>query len=147
MNLHMPDAPPSSVADLRLSALPRFVRDDGEVVVAEAATQVPFAIERMFTLAAGVGAKRGQHAHRLCSQFMLCVHGTVDVICDDGHERRTFTRARGNEALLVPPMIWNTVAFREAGSVLVVLCDRHYEEHDYVRDYEQFVAMRGHSQV
>src|SRR5690349_12444313 len=68
----------------RLIDLPRHARVDGEVVVAEAAAQVPFRIERLFTVAAPVGAKRGYHAHRRCSQFMMCVNGAVEVLCEDG---------------------------------------------------------------
>jgi len=126
----------------RLIELPRNARSDGELIVAEARRQVPFSIERMFILAAPVGSTRGNHAHRLCSQFMVCVHGAVDIVCDDGGERRIFALDRNHQALLVPPMIWNIVNFRQAESLLVVLCDRHYEEHDYVRDYAEFQRLR-----
>jgi dTDP-4-dehydrorhamnose 3,5-epimerase-like enzyme len=128
--------------DARLIPLPLHSRADGEVVVAEAAAQVPFQIERMFVLAAPVGSKRGRHAHRLCSQFMLCVSGAVDVICEDGGQQQTFRLDRRDLGLLVPPGIWNTAEFRNGESVLVVLCDRVYEAHDYIRDYADFLAFR-----
>jgi dTDP-4-dehydrorhamnose 3,5-epimerase-like enzyme len=136
---------PSALFDLdhiRIINLPRHARADGEVVVAEAAAQVPFPIERMFALVAPVGAKRGHHAHRLCSQFMICVSGAVDVICEDGRKQETFTLDRRDLALLVPPGLWNTVEFRQNCSVLVVLCDRVYEAHDYIRDYAEFLSFR-----
>lgn len=128
--------------NMRTIELPRHPRADGEVVVAEAAAHVPFSIARMFTVTALGGSERGKHAHRLCSQFMICVHGAVDVVCDDGRDRRSFPLERSNLALLVPPMIWTTVVFREAESVLVVLCDRGYEAEDYIRDYAEFAALR-----
>lgn len=131
-----------SLADLRLIELNSHARADGEVVVAEVSDHVPFSVARMFTLRAPLAAERGKHAHRLCSQLMLCVHGAIGVVCDDGSDRRTFELQHGNLALLVPPSIWNTVIFREENSVLVVLCDRHYEEHDYIRNYPEFVAYR-----
>ena len=134
------------VSSVRLIELPCFQREDGDLVVAETATQVPFAIQRMFILRAPAGAHRGQHAHRLCSQFMMCVSGAVDVVCDDGREQRTFALDRGNVALLVPPTIWSTVIFREKGSVLAVLCDRPYEENDYIRDSAAFLAFRTSAQ-
>lgn len=129
------------ISDALSLELPRHARDDGEVVVAEAMRQVPFAIARMFTVKAPSGAKRGEHAHRQCSQFMICVHGLIDIVCDDGRSRRSFMLDRSNLALLVPPTIWNAVIFRD-DSVLAVLCDRVYEEHDYIRDYEEFLAFR-----
>jgi len=135
----------SAVFDLdhvRTVNLPRHARADGEVVVAEVAAQVPFQVERMFTLTAPVGAQRGQHAHRQCSQFMICVSGAVDVICQDANKQKRFVLDRGDLALLVPPGLWNTVEFRQTSSVLVVLCDRLYEADDYIRDYGEFLSFR-----
>jgi dTDP-4-dehydrorhamnose 3,5-epimerase-like enzyme len=127
----------------RLIELPRHARADGEVIVAEAASEVPFRIERMFALTAPAGAKRGHHAHRLCSQFMICVSGAVDVVCEDGRKKSTFALSRRNQALLVPPGLWNTVEFRQNQSVLIVLCDRAYEAEDYIRDYAEFLSFRA----
>jgi dTDP-4-dehydrorhamnose 3,5-epimerase-like enzyme len=132
----------NQIGEARLIELPRHARTDGEVIVAEAAAQVPFRIERMFALAAPAGATRGHHAHRLCSQFMICVSGAVDVVCEDGRSKNIFALDRRNQALLVPPGLWNTVEFRRSDSVLVVLCDRVYEAEDYIRDYTEFLSFR-----
>jgi len=130
------------VSEARLIELPRHARADGEVVIAEATAQVPFRIERMFALSAPAGAKRGRHAHRLCSQFMICVSGAVDVVCEDGRKKDMFALERRDQALLVPPGLWNTVEFRQNESVLIVLCDRIYEAHDYIHDYAEFLSFR-----
>jgi hypothetical protein len=132
----------NELIEARLIELPRHARTDGEVIVAEAAAQVPFRIERMFALAAPCDAKRGHHAHRLCSQFMICVSGAVDVVCENGRTKHRFALHRRNQALLVPPAVWNTVEFRQSDSVLVVLCDRVYEAEDYIRDYAEFLSFR-----
>src|SRR5262249_191281 len=140
-----PKTSPSIINELteaRLVELPRHSRADGEVIVAEAAAQVPFRIERMFALAAPAGATRGRHAHQLCSQFMICVNGAVDVVCEDGRNKRRFVLERREHAVLVPPGLWNTVEFRQDDSVLIVLCDRAYEPHDYIRDYDEFLSFR-----
>ncbi len=131
--------------EIRIVDFPCHHRHDGELVVLEMATGMPFAIARIFTLCAPAGAERGKHAHRLCSQLMLCVHGAVDIRCDDGAGHFTVPLDRGNRALLIPPMIWSTVVFREPQSVLSVLCDRPYEADDYVRDYGKFVRLRSGS--
>jgi len=132
----------NKLTEARLIDLPRHAGTDGEVVVAEAAAQVPFRIERLFILTAPVGSKRGRHAHRLCSQFMICVSGKVDVVCEDGDKQQTFVLNRRDRGLLVPPGLWNTVEFLEGCSVLVVLCDRLYEAGDYIRDYAEFLSFR-----
>jgi hypothetical protein len=131
-----------TLADVRLVDLPNHSRHDGEVIVAEAASGLPFAAARMFTVKAPNGAERGKHAHLRCSQFMICVSGVVDIVCDDGENRKIFSLNRSDLALHVPSTIWNTVVFQQSGSILAVLCDRPYEEDDYIREYSQFIAMR-----
>jgi hypothetical protein len=44
--------------------------------------------------------------------------------------------------VLVPPTLWNTVIFKQDQSVVVVLCDRPFEEPDYLRTYPEFLAFR-----
>jgi hypothetical protein len=132
----------SRIGHVRVLDLPRHSQTDGELVVATSGECVPFPIARLFTIKAPLGAERGKHAHRRCSQFMICVHGALEIICDDSSERRTFVLDRGNLALVVPPTIWCTVVYRQAASVLAVLCDRPYEADDYIRDYAQFLAFR-----
>jgi dTDP-4-dehydrorhamnose 3,5-epimerase-like enzyme len=132
----------NELGDARLITMPHHATDgDGVLVVAEAA-QVTFQIQRMFTIAAPAGAKRGEHAHWLCSQFMMCVSGAVNVTCDDASDRKTFSLDRRELALLVPPGLWVDIDIRQNESVLVVLCDRLYEEHDYIRDYAEFLKFR-----
>ncbi len=111
-------------------------------MVAEGSDQLPFPIKRIFTLHARRGAERGKHAHRQCSQLMLCTHGSVDIVCDDGREQRVFPLDRNNKGLLVPPMIWSIVGVRSDDAALLVLCDRLYEEEDYIRDHCEFVNVR-----
>jgi dTDP-4-dehydrorhamnose 3,5-epimerase-like enzyme len=134
----------NELGDAHLIKLPKHAtaNGDGVLVVAEAAEQVPFQIQRMFTIVADAGAKRGQHAHRLCSQFMVCVRGAVDIVCDDGIGRKTFSLDTGESALFVPPGLWVEIGFRQNESILIVLCDRLYEEHDYIRDYAEFRSFR-----
>lgn len=132
----------NGVGEVRSLTLPRYARDDGEIVVAEAVAQVPFSIARVFTLTAPQGARRGEHAHRRCSQLLLCVHGSVELVCDDGTDRKVFLLDRNNCAVYVPPTIWNTVIFLKHRSVVIVLCDRPFEEADYLRTYPEFIAFR-----
>jgi len=132
----------ATIADVQALELPLHARDGGELVVIEEGKSLPFAAQRVFTVTAGAGAVRGRHAHKECAQFMVCVHGSVDVEVDDGAEKARHRLDAGNKALLVPPSIWATETYVEAGSVLTVLCDRHYEADDYLRDYDEFVAWR-----
>lgn len=131
----------STIADLRPLKLPRFIENDGALVVVESSL-VPFSVVRVFTVTAQSDAVRGHHAHRQCSQFMYCPHGTVIATADDGAARTEFELADGNKALLVPPGIWLELLWKSDGATLTVLCDRPFEETDYVRDREEFLEWR-----
>ena len=131
-----------TIADVREIALPTHLREDGELVVSEYGKELPFAPTRMFTVRAAKDAIRGQHAHKRCAQFLVCIHGLVEVECDDGVRRSRHVLDRANKALFVPPSIWATESYRIENSILSVLCDRGYEADDYLRNYDQFLTWR-----
>lgn len=130
------------VSDVREIALPSSARADGELVVVEEGKELPFAPVRLFTVRGIEGAVRGQHAHRQCIQFLICVHGIIDVECDDGVNKQHFKLDRGNKGLLIPASVWTSEVYRTDGAVLAVLCDRLHEEVDYIRNYQEFLAWR-----
>ena len=136
------DVPPAAAA-LALTTLPHHPDINGDLVVVEGQTHVPFPIARIFYVLAPEGASRGQHAHRACTQFLTCPRGEIDVICDDGSATARFTLDRPNLGLLVPPGIWSEQIYRTPGSALLVICDRPYEADDYIRDYSAFKAYRA----
>ena len=127
---------------VRLVGLPHHLNDNGDLVVMEELNHVPLAIARVFVVRAHAGAIRGQHAHRLCTQFMTCPSGSIEVCCEDGGEVATYVLDEPNTGLLVPPSIWAQQVYLTSGSVLMVLCDRPYEPQDYIRDYAEFKAYR-----
>jgi dTDP-4-dehydrorhamnose 3,5-epimerase-like enzyme len=131
------------IADLRLTELPRHIGDNGVLTILEGEVHVPFPIARIFTLQAPIGAIRGMHAHRRCAQFMICPQGAVNIVCNDGSEQKSFLLNRSDIGLLVPPKVWAVEVFNDANSLLIVICNRRYEEYDYISDYTKFLAVRG----
>ena len=79
----------SRLADVRVIELPCHRRDDGEIVVAEGATAVPFAIARLFVLRAPAGAERAGLAGRRAPRF-----GRIRLIGED-RARLPFTAPSG----------------------------------------------------
>src|SRR6516164_6517636 len=111
--------PSPSVNELRLVELPLYSGNNkrGEIVVVEGEVQVPFSIKRIFTLRAPTKTVRGGHAHRGCSQFMICTQGVIEINCDDGREQRSFLLDRGNVGLLLLPNVGHaTILSRKFGS-------------------------------
>jgi hypothetical protein len=132
----------ATVDRLLTAALKLYANDNGDLVVVESGREVAFPIARVFAVRAGEGAVRGEHVHKRCSQFLIAVNGAVDVLCDDGAAKRTFRLDRVDAGLLLPPGIWATQTFRAPQSVVLVLCDQPYDESDYIRAYQAFLAWR-----
>jgi hypothetical protein len=131
-----------SLSDILEVRLPLHSRADGDLSVLEK-TNLPFQIARLFYVRAAEAATRGQHAHRLCNQFMICVHGSIEVICDDGKSKQSLMLDAIDKAVLVPASIWASEIYCQPQSVLMVACDRVYEESDYIRRYDEFRRFRG----
>ena len=140
--VHVPPSKPR-IADMRLTELSCYKGDNGVLTALEGEVHVPFPIARVFTVQAPIGAIRGKHAHRSCAQFMICPQGAVDIVCNDGAEQRSFLLNRCDLGLLVPSKIWAFEVFNDVNSLLIVVCDRRYEADDYIRDYAEFLTLRG----
>ncbi len=132
----------SDVDSLRLSKLPHFIDEAGELTAIDASVTVPFLISRVFFVRAPHGAVRGQHAHLACSQFLICPSGSVFVRFEDGERAVDFALNSPDLGIFVPPGIWSQQAYIGDNAVLMVLCDKPFEESDYIRDYEEFKLLR-----
>ncbi|MBJ7575054.1 WxcM-like domain-containing protein [Luteimonas sp. MC1828] len=126
----------------RMVRLPRFIDLRGSLAVGEFARDLPFAPARYF-LVFDVPSRetRGEHAHRECHQFLVCVHGSVRVLADDGRHRREFTLDAPELGLHLPPMTWGTQYRYSPDAVLLVFASHAYDAADYVRDYDTFLAL------
>ncbi len=124
---------------VKLIEFPAFKEDNGELSVFEYGNQfVPFSIKRIFNVRSEKGSVRGKHAHRLCSQLLICSNGAIEVLCDDSVNQYVFMLDKPNYGLLVPPGIWAEEKYIEHNSTMTVICDRIYEAEDYISDYQLF---------
>jgi dTDP-4-dehydrorhamnose 3,5-epimerase-like enzyme len=85
---------------------------------------------------------RGEHAHRECHQFLLCVHGQVSVEVRGSTIEKTWL-SEPSMGLYVPPMHWVSLDDFGDDSVLLVLASHPYDANDYIRDLEEFEALRS----
>ena len=115
----------------------------GRLVALEGGTDIPFAIERVYYIVETDGARRGFHAHRRLEQIMFCLNGSCRVLLDDGHQRDEVILDRPNRGLYVGPMIWREMNDFTPGSVFLVFASARFEEADYLRDHDEFVALAG----
>ena len=114
----------------------------GELISLEENKNIPFNIKRIFFIKSGSDEKRGCHAHRECSQLLLCIHGSCKVYFTDGEHDKTVWLDSANRGLLIPKTIWAEQVYMNSETILLVLCDRYYEESDYIKNYGEFLALR-----
>jgi hypothetical protein len=127
----------------RIIDLPRVTDPRGNLTFVEAGDQVPFEFDRVYYLYdVPGGASRGGHAHRELEQLVIAASGSLDVIVDDGTHRERFFLNRSYYGLYIPRMVWRELDNFSSGSVCLVLASNRYDEADYYRDFDEFVAAR-----
>ena len=113
----------------------------GNLTVGEIERDLPFSPKRYFAIYDVPSAKlRGEHAHRACHQFLICLKGACRALLDDGENRQEVLLSRPDVGLYLPPMIWGTQYDYTRDAVLLVFASHAYDNADYIRDYETFRA-------
>jgi acetyltransferase-like isoleucine patch superfamily enzyme/dTDP-4-dehydrorhamnose 3,5-epimerase-like enzyme len=140
------DPDESRVEGVVFHSLPEFEDLRGRLVAADFPAELPFEPKRMFVVF-DVPSKdvRGEHSHRECDQLLVCVRGSLRVMADDGSQRQEFSLDSPRRALRIPPMVWAAQYRFSSDAVLVVLASDPYEAGDYLRDYDEWLALVGHS--
>lgn len=130
----------SKVRGVLLYTMPFISDPRGNLTVGEFGPHLPFMPKRYFMTFQVPSAKvRGEHAHRECAQFLMCVHGSCAVMVDDGVNREEYLLDKPTVGVLVPPMTWAVEYKHSADSALMVFASQHYDPGDYIRSYEEFL--------
>ena len=111
----------------------------GNLSFIESHNHIPFEIKRVYYLY-GVpkNQSRAGHAHKALNQLLICLNGEVQILIDDGKNKRIINLNKPYQGLLLLPGIWREIKFIEEKSICLCLADRVYEESDYFRKYEDF---------
>ena len=139
--------PASVVRGVILKQLP-FIKDmRGDLTVGEFEKEIPFPCRRYFVILSVPSEKvRGEHAHRACHQFLICLRGSCAVLADDGERRQEFNLDAPNKGLYLPPMTWGIQYKYTNDACLLVFASHIYDPDDYIRSYDVFLAEAGKSQ-
>ena len=112
----------------------------GSLIALEAEKSVPFPVCRVYYLfGTKAGVERGFHAHKALNQVAVAVTGSCEMELDDGHSKTTVLLDSSVKGVLIEPGVWRVMRNFTADCVLLVLADQHYDEDDYIRDYDQFL--------
>ena len=113
----------------------------GMLVAVEQQKDIPFEIKRDYYIyATRPDVRRGFHAHKTLKQVLICVHGSCKILLDDGMDRENIVLDKPYEGLHVPKGIWREMYDFSPDAVLLVLASDMYNEDDYIRNYDAFLA-------
>jgi acetyltransferase-like isoleucine patch superfamily enzyme len=116
----------------------------GSLAASELSRDLPFVPQRFFVVyRVPTTETRGEHAHKSCHQFLICLSGSVVVMVDDGTNRAQALLDNPGLGLYMPPMVWGTQYQHSPDAILAVLASDPYDSDDYIRDYDEFLQLRG----
>lgn len=116
--------------------------DRGSLVALEEGYNIPFQIKRVYYIFnTKKGVMRGFHAHKNLKQVAIVVRGSCKFKLDNGTDSVEVLLNDPAQGLLIESFIWREMYDFSEDCVLMVLADSHYDENDYVRDYNAFLNL------
>lgn len=125
----------------------RFIKDPdhseffGGLVPIEGGGDIPFDIKRVYNISGMTSnARRGFHSHRDLHQVLIALGGSIKILVKTPFEQEIYTLNKPWQGLYIGPMIWREMFdFQDERATLLVLASEHYNEADYIRDYQTYV--------
>ncbi|WP_416274596.1 sugar 3,4-ketoisomerase [Lamprobacter sp.] len=118
----------------------------GDLIATELERDLPFVPRRVFFVHDVPSTRvRGEHAHRECQQFLVCLKGSVSVVVDDGEHSEEYELNHPWLGLHLPPRVWGIQYKYSADAVLMVYASHPYDPTDYIRDYDEFIREVRHA--
>ena len=121
--------------------LKKFTKRSGKLLPITFNNKFPIKVKRMFFIYGRKKYKRGDHAHKKCSQVFIPIRGKIKINMKYRKTKKSvFLSANRSRSLFVPPKIWSSVEFLDNNTVVLVLTDYEYDFKDYIETYKEFVA-------
>ena len=126
----------------RMIEFPQKGDDRGHLVIVEGDQDIPFEIKRVFYIyGSDKDVIRGRHANYNTEFVLINVAGTSKVKVDDGTDQKVFSLDRPHTGIYLPRMVWKDMYDFSEDSVLLVLASEHYDEKEYIRDYQEWLSL------
>ena len=128
--------------EVKMYQFPPHGDERGQLIAIEAQKDLPFEIKRVYYIYDTLpGVRRGFHAHRCLEQILLCVHGSCRIHLDNGTDTAEVLLDKPGEGLYIANDMWREMYDFSPDAVLLVLASEYYDEADYIRNYDDFLAL------
>ena len=118
----------------------KFTKISGKLLPITFNRKFPIKVKRIFFIYGKKKYKRGDHAHKKCSQFFYPILGKIKINIEYKNIKKSFLLShKKSKALLVPPKVWCSVEFLNKDSIIIVFNNYKYDFNDYIESYEEFI--------
>lgn len=119
---------------------------NGRLTFGETGEQIPFPIKRFYVVSDLLNDKieRGKHAHKQTEQYIFCLRGKFVLHLDDGKTKQKITLNSPDAGVFLGKMLWHSMSRFSKDCLILVVASRHYQEKDYIRNYEEFKKLAKH---
>ena len=138
----------TTVEDVRIIELPKFLDARGNLSFAEQNNHIPFEIKRTYWIYDVPGGEdRGGHAFIENQEVVIALSGALDVVVDDGEHKKTFTLNRSYYGLYIPKGLWRTMGNFSTNSFALEFGSVGYSAGDYIREYDEFLKLKKDGKI
>ena len=127
---------------IELIEIPKIENNLGNIAVVENDV-IPFNIRRVYYLYdIPSSAIRGGHSHINQQEFLIPLSGSFEVVLDNGFDKSSILLNKPNIGLLIETGVWRELQNFSSGAVCLVIASDVFDETDYIRNYEDFLASK-----
>ena len=136
------------IDNVKIVKLPKITDIRGNLSFVEQMNNIPFEIKRTYWIYDVPGGEnRGAHAFKQNEEFIVALSGAFDVIVDDGQTKKKFELNRSYYGLYIPAGIWREMTNFSTNSLALEFGSQHYDESDYIHDYQNFISMKHDGKI
>lgn len=131
----------NTINEVRMLDFKEYGDERGYLVVVEGEKDLPFKMQRLFYIyGSDPDVVRGEHANRNSQFVLINVAGTSKIRVKDGLGNEIiFCLNRPHTGIYLPSMVWKNMYDFSKDAVLLCISSEHYDEKEYIRDYNEFV--------
>lgn len=130
----------SPMGEVERVDLPQYTDERGRLTYVEENEHIPIDVPRVYYLYdVPTDRTRGGHAHIDLEQVVVAVHGSFELVLDDGVDTERYQLDDPSEGLYVPAGLWRDLEEFASETVCLVFASEPYDEDDYIREYEEYV--------
>jgi len=121
----------------------QLIEDNGILMPVELNKEIPFNVKRTFFVTDVPDHNpRGMHSHFKTKQLIICLKGEIEVKLHDGILEKQYVMKQG-DAIYIPNMIWDEQIYKTKDTILISLCNTHYNMEDYIHDFDIFLNLKN----